>query len=77
MLRYAVRRILWSIPTLAATSLLLFFVTTLIPDAPMVQGAGEPSDPGAWARAVEASRSRFADLPRFLNRHPQDVRSPK
>jgi len=75
MFRYAVRRILWSIPTLAATSLVLFFVTTLVPNTPVTQRAGEGSDPGAWARAVEARRSSFADLPRFLNRHPQDVRS--
>ncbi len=33
MLGYALRRILWSIPTLLATSLVLFFVTTLAPDA--------------------------------------------
>jgi ABC-type dipeptide/oligopeptide/nickel transport system permease component len=75
MLRYALRRILWSIPTLAATSLVLFFVTTLVPGAPVPPGSSEASDPVAWARAVEARRSSFANLPRFLNREPEDVRS--
>jgi len=31
MFRHAIRRVLWSIPTLLATSLVLFFVTTLAP----------------------------------------------
>jgi peptide/nickel transport system permease protein len=31
MLRHALRRVLWSVPTLLATSLVLFFVTTLAP----------------------------------------------
>src|SRR5580704_7208504 len=65
MLRYAIRRILWAIPTLLATSLVLFLVTTLAPtpaatDDPLID---------------EARRSRFADLPRFVNTNPQDVRS--
>src|SRR5271166_7069432 len=65
MLRYAIRRILWAIPTLLATSLVLFLVTTLAP-APAANG-----DP----LVDEARRTRFADLPRFVNTHPQDVRS--
>jgi peptide/nickel transport system permease protein len=65
MLRYAIRRILWAIPTLLATSLVLFLVTTLAP-APAAKG-----DP----LVDEARRTRFADLPRFVNTHPQDVRS--
>jgi len=36
MFRHALRRVLWSVPTLLATSLVLFFVTTLAPG---------PSDP--------------------------------
>jgi ABC-type dipeptide/oligopeptide/nickel transport system permease component len=66
MIRYALRRVLWAIPTLLATSLILFFVTTLAPDPASLPGddAGE-----------EARRSRFLDLPRFLNANPQDVRS--
>jgi peptide/nickel transport system permease protein len=63
MLRYALRRVLWAIPTLIATSLVVFFVTTLAPD------------PAADSVVDEARRSRFLDLPRFVNTNPQDVRS--
>src|SRR6516165_6365759 len=67
MLRYALRRVLWAVPTLLATSLVLFFVTTLVP-APAPPTGDDPS-------AVEAFRVRFLDLPRFVNPEPQDVRS--
>jgi ABC-type dipeptide/oligopeptide/nickel transport system permease component len=77
MLRYALRRVLWAIPTLLATSLILFFVTTLAPDpvslSQSVQ-AGSSNDTGDGTEE-EARRSRFLDLPRFLNTAPQDVRS--
>ena len=66
MLRYALRRVLWAIPTLLATSLVLFFVTTLAPDP-----APGPDD----STGEEMRRARFLDLPRFLNTHPQDVAS--
>jgi peptide/nickel transport system permease protein len=66
MLRYALRRVLWAIPTLLATSLILFFVTTLAPD---------PASPPRDDAGEEARRSRFLDLPRFVNADPQDVRS--
>ncbi len=62
MLRYALRRVLWSIPTLLATSLVLFLVTTLAPD---------PTAPADR----EVRRSQFYDLPRFVNPDPHDVRS--
>ncbi len=75
MLGYALRRILWSIPTLAATSLVLFFVTTLVPDGPPPQGTGAGVGGADRARAVEVRRSSFSELPRFVNRSPQDVRS--
>ncbi len=93
MLRYALRRVLWAIPTLLATSLVLFFVTTLAPDpgspaAPADPGApglaGAPDAAGESAPALastydplgdEARRSRFLDLPRFVNTSPRDVRS--
>ncbi len=65
MLRFAIRRILWAIPTLLATSLVLFFITTL---APAAAGSDDPL-------LDEAFRGRFLDVPRFLNMHPQDVRS--
>jgi ABC-type dipeptide/oligopeptide/nickel transport system permease component len=64
MLRYAIRRVLWAIPTLLATSLVLFFVTTLAPDP--APGKDDPL-------ADEPRRSRFVDLPRFVNQNPQDV----
>jgi peptide/nickel transport system permease protein len=70
MLRYALRRVLWSIPTLLATSLFLFLVvTTLAPPPVATWGAAEP------ARFEEARRSQFFDLPRFFNADPGDVRS--
>jgi ABC-type dipeptide/oligopeptide/nickel transport system permease component len=70
MLRYALRRVLWAIPTLLATSLILFFVTTLAPDP-----VTSPSQAGDDSAADEARRARFLDLPRFLNENPRDVRS--
>src|SRR3954453_10583971 len=70
MLRYALRRMLWSIPTLLATSLVLFFVTTLAPD-PAAPNRLTPVDP----RLEEVRRSQFFDLPRFVNSNPADVQS--
>lgn len=67
MLRYALRRVLWAIPTLLATSLALFLVTTLAPDPATRGDGGAPVD--------EARRARFLDLPRLFNTDPQDVRS--
>ncbi len=59
MLRYALRRVLWSIPTLLATSLVLFFVTTLAPDAASPAGLPrfvnpDPQDVRSRARAALA-----------------------
>lgn len=79
MLRVALRRSLWAIPTLVGISLVVFFVTTLIPDP---AGSLLPSQVGL-ARTDRLSeelvtarrRAHFLDLPRFLNPHPQDVRS--
>ena len=87
MLRYALRRALWAIPTLIATSLIVFGVTALAPDpAPSRGASGNANDPAndpAHAGATppggpsvdEARRARFLDLPRFVNADPQDVRS--
>lgn len=77
MLRYALRRVLWAIPTLIATSLVLFLVTTLAPDpaespAALALAAREPA---THARIEEARRARFLDLPRFFNADPEDVRA--
>ena len=65
MLRYAIRRILWAIPTLLATSLVLFLVTTL---APAPATSDDPFVDEGW-------RSQFLDVPRFVNTSPQDVRA--
>jgi peptide/nickel transport system permease protein len=75
MLRYALRRVLWAIPTLIATSLVLFFVTTLAPDPAAPRTADEAREPASDSLLEEARRSRFLDLPRLLNADPQDVRS--
>jgi ABC-type dipeptide/oligopeptide/nickel transport system permease component len=75
MLRYAFRRVLWSIPTLVATSLFLFFVTTLAPDPASPQSLEEARTPASDPRVETARRARFLDLPRFVNEDPQDVRS--
>jgi ABC-type dipeptide/oligopeptide/nickel transport system permease component len=66
MFRYALRRILWAIPTLLATSLVLFLVTTL---APAPHGVTEDH------LQDEGLRGRFLDLPRFFDSNPPDVRT--
>jgi ABC-type dipeptide/oligopeptide/nickel transport system permease component len=72
MFRYALRRLLWSIPALLATSFVLFVVTTLAPEPP----APAPAE-GRDAREVfeQARRTRFLDLPSFVNTAPADVES--
>lgn len=77
MLRYAIRRLLLTIPTLVGTSLVVFLVTTLVPD-PIVatlteQNALLASDRAVYERLEEQRRSRFLDLPRFFNAQPRDV----
>jgi ABC-type dipeptide/oligopeptide/nickel transport system permease component len=71
MFRYALRRLLWSIPTLLATSLVLFLVTTLAPEPP----APPQPDPAMLDLFRQARRARFLDLPSFFNWRPEDVRS--
>ncbi len=79
MLRVALRRTLWAIPTLFGISLVVFFVTTLIPDPvaaalpPQLDAAA--SDRSAETILTERRRAHFLDLPRFVNSHPEDVRS--
>jgi peptide/nickel transport system permease protein len=79
MFRYALRRVLWAIPTLALTCLILFFVTTLAPDSPGPTAPGDGATPASPTldqnQSQEARRSRFLDLPRFVNTDPGDVRS--
>ena len=73
MLRYALRRVLWSIPTLLATSLFLFLVVTTLAPPPIALGEAAPA--AESARIEEARRSQFFDLPRFFNADPADVRT--
>jgi peptide/nickel transport system permease protein len=73
MLRYTLRRVLWSIPTLLATSLVLFLVTTLAPDP--VTASTDALDGAERAHLQEVRRSQFFDLPRFVNANPKDVRA--
>ena len=79
MLRYALRRLLWAIPTLLGVSLVVFFVTSLLPDPasdlPKRAEALVATDPTAYDALEEARRERFLDLPAFFNPRPQDVRA--
>ncbi len=78
MLRYALRRTLWAIPTLFGISLVAFFVTTLIPDpaggTPFESPALLASEPMRYEALEEQRRVRFLGLPPFFNSHPRDVR---
>ncbi len=82
MLRYALRRTLWAIPTLFGASLLVFFVTTLIPDPVGERFAAYVAehsplakvDPSTLDAMEERRRALFLDLPRFFNPHPVDVK---
>src|SRR4051794_18007754 len=71
MLRHALRRLLWTLPTLIGISLVAFFLLSFVP---------EPTDdPAVVARLsggelARLRRERFLDLPRFVNLAPVDVR---
>lgn len=71
MLRHALRRILWMLPTLFAVSVLSFLVLSFVPDP-----ADDPRLAAALSRAdrERLRRERFLDLPRFINPTPRDVR---
>jgi ABC-type dipeptide/oligopeptide/nickel transport system permease component len=84
MLRLALRRTLWAIPTLVGITLVVFFVTTLIPDpvaallpsqVPSPAAGGPPVDRSVADILTARRRAHFLDLPRFINTHPEDVRS--
>ncbi len=72
MLGFALRRAIWAIPTLFGVSLVVFLLTTLLPDPPR---AGPRDDIDVRLRADDLRRARFLDLPRFVNVAPQDVRT--
>jgi ABC-type dipeptide/oligopeptide/nickel transport system permease component len=79
MLRYALRKALWAVPTLFGISLIVFLLSTFLPEPPEAQIPTGPQalahDPARFAAALEARRARFLDLPRFFNPRPQDVRA--
>ena len=70
MLGHALRRLLWTLPTLVLVSVVSFLFLSYVPD---------PTDDPRWAGAQsrqdveEARRERFLDLPRFVNLSPRDV----
>lgn len=71
MLRYALRRLIWMIPTLVGISVISYFLLSFVPD---------PTDDAAIAATLaprereRLRRERFVDLPRFINPTPRDVR---
>jgi ABC-type dipeptide/oligopeptide/nickel transport system permease component len=74
MLAFALRRAVWAIPTLFGVSLVVFVLTTLLPD-PLPDQGGSTTDVAYRLRADDLRRARFLDLPRFLNVAPHDVRA--
>ncbi|MDB4935107.1 MAG: Dipeptide transport system permease protein DppB [Labilithrix sp.] len=74
MFAYALRRAIWAIPTLFGVSLVVFVLTTLLPDPALDEG-GSPADVAHRLRLDELRRARFLDLPRFVNVAPTDVRT--
>ena len=71
VLRYALRRVLWAIPTLFGVSLVVFLLTSLLPAPETELSAASAHDPFAIDRA---RRERFLDLPLFVNALPRGVR---
>jgi peptide/nickel transport system permease protein len=74
MLAFALRRAIWALPTLFGVSLVVFLLTTLLPD-PEADASVAPGDVAARIRVEELRRARFLDLPRLVNVSPNDVRT--
>ena len=70
MLAFALRRAIWAIHTLFGVSLVVFLLTTLLPDPPP---AAAGADVDARLKVDDLRRARFLDLPRFANVAPRDV----
>ncbi|AKT39404.1 ABC transporter permease [Chondromyces crocatus] len=72
MLRHALRRLLWTLPTLFAVSVVTFLVLSFVPDP-----VDDPRFTAALSRAdrERMRRERYLDLPRFINPNPRDVRT--
>lgn len=78
MFAFALRRAIWAIPTLFGVSLVVFLLTTLLPDPDtdsMPPPIGEKEQLERRVLVDELRRARFLDLPRFVNVAPRDVRS--
>lgn len=73
MLAFALRRAIWAVPTLFGVSLVVFLLTTLLPE-PQLE-AGHPHDVAARIQIDELRRARFLDLPRLINVSPRDVQT--
>lgn len=73
MLAFALRRAIWAIPTLFGVSLVVFLLTTLLPD-PEADASIAAGDVAARVRVDELRRARFLDLPRLINVEPRDAR---
>lgn len=74
MLAFALRRAIWAIPTLFGVSLVVFLLTTLLPDPEGAEGA-LAADVNVRLKVDDLRRARFLDLPRFINVAPHDVRT--
>ena len=74
VLAFALRRAVWAIPTLIGVSLVVFLLTTLLPD-PDATLRLPPGDVAGRMQRHELRRSHFLDLPRLINVSPRDVRT--
>lgn len=75
MLSFALRRALWAIPTLFGVSLVVFLLTTLLPDTTAeALGRLGRHDVGQRLALEDQRRARFLDLPSLVNDAPVDVR---
>src|SRR5690349_3600237 len=68
MLRHALRRLLWTLPTLIGVSLVTFLFLSYVPDP-----ADDPALPIPPAERAALRRERFLALPTFLNFRATDV----
>ena len=72
MLSILLRRLLWTIPTLGAVSIVTFLVLSYVPDASERKPRSLATD-GAAVAAYQ--REHFLNLPRFVNTEPRDTRA--
>lgn len=73
MLAFALRRAIWAVPTLFGVSLVVFLLTTLLPEPEL--DTSRPLDVAARVELDELRRARFLDLPRLVNVTPRDVQT--